>query len=637
MAVASNHERSAMLSVWGLAALACILGLAHPPPDSHFGHAEQLLDFVRIAGTVCLAITLLLGPGILWRASAGRARPALAFLPLPGLALLALTGCVAWVLAPNVDPRLTCFAVFAPLLGLLLGGLLGTGSDDLFEAEERRALLIVGCALGIAVARALWSLGPEGELYAGTISRTLEVGDRSDSRIPFVTIQLIAHGSSPYGEIATSYLFPYNFSSRGPLSGLASAPIVLMSGGRPAVALPDNPWRPFDPQGFMAYRLAMMAFASTAFLSLWQLTRRLGGHQAARVALLLAATTPFLIHEIWFTWPKLLAASFVLLGGICIVERRAFRSGLMVGVGYLMHPGALLSMSGLGLLALWPLKGANWRRPDLKAAVLIVAGTAVALVAWRLVNGSHYIQGGFSDYLTVAYPNLDPSPLEWLIYRAVSVGNTFVPMLLPISFADNMTVNVVGGTSPPSVHFFFQYWNGLPFGAGIVFFPLLLVALWHAWRLWKWPVFAAVVAPLLAFTIYWGASQTGMLREGLQAWVLVLFVVVALQQRHAGFPWLKSKPIRAILALRPAEVMLVAIGPALATGQGLISANFTLNDTVALATMLTLSAYLARLVWSATPAGLSSSCESPPTDATPTSPRGNPPGSKSSPARRRGR
>lgn len=623
MAVPINGEKSAMLCVWGLAAVACILGVVHPPPGSHLGHGEQLLDFVRVIGTASLAVTLLLGPGILWRAGVGRAQPALAFLPLPGMALLIATGCVAWALADSVDPRLTCFVVFAPLLGLLLGGLLGAGPDNLLEAEERRALLIVGCALGIAIARALWSLGPEGELYGGTISRTLEVGDRSDSRISFAVVQLVAHGSQPYGPIGTSYFTPYDFSSRGPLPGLASAPIVLMSGGKPPVALPDNPWLPFDPQGFMAYRLAMMTFASTALLSLWQLTRKIGGRQAARVALLLAATTPFLVHEIWFTWPKLLAASFVVLGGICIVERRAFRSGLLVGVGYLMHPSALLSMSGLGLLALWPLKGVNWRRPDLKAAVLLVAGVAVALIAWRLVNGSHYSQSGFSDYLTQAFPNFHPTLLEWLGYRAASVGNTLVPMLLPIAFAQDMTVNMVGGTSPPVIHFFFQYWNGLPFGAGIVFFPLLLISLWRAWRIWRWPVFAAVIAPFIAFAIYWGASKTGMLREGLQAWMLVLLAVVALQQRHAGFPWLRSKPIRAILALRSVEVMLIAIGPALATGHGLISSSFTLNDIVALATMLALSAFLAKLVWSTTPARLASSCGSPPTDA----PRTVPPGS----------
>src|SRR4029077_14184127 len=101
-----------------------------------------------------------------------------------------------------------------------------------------------------------------------------------------------------------------------------------------------------------------------------------------------------------------------------------------------------------------------------------------------------------------------PSPLNWLIYRAASLGNTFVPMLLPATAANSIWINAVGEASPTSIHFFFQYWNGVPFGVGIVFFPLLLISLWRAWRLWKWLVVAAIIAPLLAFTIYWGASQT---------------------------------------------------------------------------------------------------------------------------------
>lgn len=606
-----------MLAVWALAALACLLGLVARPPTAYGGSAgEQLADLVRVAATTALAIALLMGPGILWRA-VGEKRQGLAFVPLPGLGLLIATGLLAWVLAGTVEPRITCFAIFAPAIGLMLGALIGAGEENLLDPDEQRALLIVGCALGFAIGRTLWSLGPEGELFSGSISRTLEVGDRSDSRIPFIIPQLVAHGNGPYSQIATEYFFPYNFSSRGPLPGLATTPVVLLSGGRPPVGFAEEPWAPFDPAGFMAFRLAMMTFASTAFLSVWDLVRRIGGQQAARVALLLAATTPFLVQEVWFTWPKLLGASFVILGGICIVERRAFRSGVLVGLGYLMHPGALLSLVGVGLVALWPLKDADWRRPRLKAALILVAGVAISLTAWRLVNGSHFSQNDFADYLRSAgSANPHPTLPDWLTYRADSLGNTLVPMLLPLFYAKCFTINVVEGVSPGnspfSIHFFFQYWNGLPFGVGIVFFPLLLIALWRAWRLWRWPVFAAVIAPFVAFTVYWGASRTGMLREGLQWWVLILLAVVALQQRHTGFPWLRSTPVRAILALRALELLAIAVGPALATGHGLVSSEFTGTDLVALAAMIWFSGCLAWLVWSSTPQRLEESASGPP-------------------------
>lgn len=595
-----------MLGVWALAALACILALAAPPPAGAHGGGQQALDLIRILSTAGLAVTLLFAPGTLWRIASSR-HISLGFMGLPGIMLLAATGGLAWALAGTIEPRVVCFAVLAPLMGLLLGALLASGPEDVFSSEEHWVFLVVGCALGFTIARAVWSLGPEGELYQGGISRTLEVGDRPDSRIPYVIVQLVAHGTAPFSDLSNSYFAPYSFSSRGPIPGLASAPVVLMAGGKPPAELPEISWQPFDLQGFMAYRIAMMAFASTAFLALWDLVRRIGGSGPARLALLLAATTPFLVHEVWFTWPKLLGASFVLLAGICIVERRALRSGLLLGMGYLMHPGALVYLSMIGPLALWPLKKANWRRPDLKAGLLMLAGVVVSVLAWRLVNGSHYDQSGFTEYLEFAGTNLDPSPYQWLTYRAASVLNTFIPMALPIFYGDNYSINVVGGISPTSIHFFFQYWTGLPFGAGVVFFPLLLLSLWRAWRLWRWPVLATVVIPLVAFATYWGASSTGILREGLQAWLLVVLAVVALQQWRAGFPWLKSTPIRAILILRPLELLLIAIGPTLATRHLLIDSTFAVNDITALTAMIVFSAGLAALVWSTSAESLAES------------------------------
>lgn len=586
-----------MLGVLALGALGCLLGLiAEPAAGIHGGIREQLLDLLHVAGTAALALALLLGPGILWRAL-GPHRPGLGFLFLPGLGLLVGLGALAWALAGASDPRGVCFAAAAPVLAALAAGLLWAPPGEIFDREERRALLVVGCVLGLAVARALWSLGPDGELYAGTISRTLEVGDRSDSRISFIVPTLAAHGAGPYGTLGAGQFSPYNFSSRGPLPGLASAPVVLLSGGRPPAGYPDQPWAPFDAQGFMAYRLAMMSFACTAFLSLWDLVRHLAGRGAAYLALLLAATTPFLVHEVWFTWPKMLAASLVLLAAICVISERPGRGGLLVGLGYLMHPVALLSLPVLGLIALWPLRGASWRRPRLREA-LLVAGLAVFAIAWRLINGSHYDQSTFLNYFEQAGPVAHPPPWDWIEFRLESVANTLVPLLLIVASSSNGSINMVGGESPAVIHLFFQYWNTLPFGVAIVFFPLLLVALWRAGRRWPWPVLAAVVAPFLLFAVYWGSYSTGMMREGLQAWALTLFAVVACEQAASGFGWLRSAPVRALLALRVVEVVAVAMVPTVATRGELLSGTVTLTDAVAVAAMLAFGAALGALVWS---------------------------------------
>jgi hypothetical protein len=590
-----------MLVLWALAALAVLLGLVARPTEAQETISAEVLSILRVVCTTALAIVLVLGPGLALREITGRRDVSLGFLPIPGIALLVAIGCCAWLLAGPIGSAKVCVAGLAPVLVLLLIALLRVGPEGTLAPGERRALLVVGCLLGVAVARSLWFLGPEGELFAGGISRTFEVGSRPDSRIPFHVVQLVAHGTHPYSELGASYFSPYNFSSRGPLAGIADAPIVLLAGGRPPTGVPELAWKPFDPAGFMAFRLAMMTLSCTALLSLWTLVRRLAGERGAHFAVLLAATTPFLLHETWFTWPKLLAASFVLLATVSLIERKALLAGVLVGIGYLMHPVALLAAPALSLLALWPLVNRSWRRPRVRPLLELLGGVGVFFLFWRIVNGSNYSQDSFFDYLTEAGPGVHATPWgdtgAWLSHRLESLGNTVVPMMLSLGHGDNPSINVFGGSSPAIVHVFFQYWNTLPFGVGIVFFPLLLVSLWKAWRRWPWPVLLAVVVPFLTFLVYWGSYSTGLLPEGLQAWVLMLLAVVAIQQADAGFPWLRSRPLKALLTLRVAELLAVAVVPTWATRGELISEQYKLCDSLALLLILGFCGLLAGQLW----------------------------------------
>ena len=110
-----------------------------------------------------------------------------------------------------------------------------------------------------------------------------------------------------------------------------------------------------------------------------------------------------------------------------------------------------------------------------------------------------------------------------------------------------------------------------------------------------------IVIPFIGFTIYWGASETGDIREGLQYWALLIVAAIALQQRAEGFPWLRSIPIRLILCVRAFEIFAVMVGATWGTrGLMLASATFTLSDAVAFATMVGLVAGLIVLIWKET-------------------------------------
>ncbi|HVT00533.1 MAG TPA: hypothetical protein VHE08_08465 [Solirubrobacterales bacterium] len=580
------------------AGLGCLLGLAKPPTlATHTTTKQQLLDIVRLTLTTCLAVTMVMGPGITVRAFLGRPIR-LAFLPLFGIGVLLLAGCLAWCLHGVLEPRWTCVAVVGPVLGLMFGILLAAREEEFLSPEERRTLLLVGIPVGLAIARSFLFYGPIGELNAGEISRNLVTEPRPDSHISFVVAQMVAHGTHPYGPEGSGLFAPYMFSSRGPIAGIASAPIMLVSGGRPILGVPNQLWEPFDPEGFMAYRVAMIVMSGTALITLWQLVRQLAGRRAARLAVLLGIGTPFIFSELIFTWPKLLAASMVLLGALWLFERKPLRAGLAVGVGYLFHPSALFGYLALGLLALWPLQGARLRRPQIKPLVLMAIGTGVLVAAWLIANHGHNGQEGFLDYLEEAGANYHPSLAKWISFRATSLADTIVPFYVWIFQGHNPSINVFFGISPGVAHFFFQYWTGVPFGFAILFFPVMLISLWRFARRWPWPFLAVVIVPFVAFWIYWGNGSSGFPREGIQAWILAVLAVLAVEQAGSHFSWLRSPLIRAILVLRGFEVFADALGSTFGTrGPALISAPYPISDTFAAICIVLFTLLLMFAIW----------------------------------------
>lgn len=602
-----------LASIWCFGVVGCLLGTVHPSA-SGAGAGHQLVDLARLGTTFAAVVVFVIGPGLAWRAVRPGALQLLGFLPLVGMGVLLVTGSVAWGvgLAGWRHPRIVATIILAPVLVAILACLWRARDRDLLDRNERWALLVVGGAIGLAIGRSLWSPNATGGLYGGQISRTLEVSDRPDSRIPYEVATLVTNIAHPYGPIATGLFSPYTFSARGPFAGLASAPIILLSGGRPpaTIATLTTPWTPFDAQGFMSYRLAMMTFAGTSFVSLWTLTRRLAGTAAARFALLLCATTPFLVHEIWFTWPKLLAASFALLSAVCLLDRRPVRAGLSVGLGYLCHPLALVSLPALGLGTLWPVVHPRWRRPQVRSLILFAVGCGVVLLAWRVANGSHYSSGGFLTYIKEdGFSNtLHAYPVTvgaWIADRAISIANTFLPGGLFVFHADPVEINAVTlcypfcrhAASPGIIHLFYEYWTSVPFGLGILFYPLLILSTWRSLRTWTWPTTVFIGVAFLAFAIYWGASATGMLREGLHAWVLSLLVMVGAEQAAHGFPYLRALSTRLILLSRVVEVLLVAMLPTIVTSHVLISSQYVITDVVALAMMLSAAFLLGRAIW----------------------------------------
>jgi hypothetical protein len=104
---------------------------------------------------------------------------------------------------------------------------------------------------------------------------------------------LIFVGDRP---VDTSWANGYTVASRTPLFNLATAYVMDLAG-----------------HGFATYQLASAATNICFVLAVYLLLRDLFGRRAAWLGLLLAPLNLWMLHNAWFTWPKMLAAYYLIL------------------------------------------------------------------------------------------------------------------------------------------------------------------------------------------------------------------------------------------------------------------------------------------------------------------------------------
>lgn len=595
-----SRPHRTLLVAWPILSLVNVLigGIAPPTTPSRVTALWSLEALLRLALASITAVTLFIGPGLAVRDMLpARMRIPLGFVPCVGIALSTVIGMIVWALAPRADPHTIARLLTVPILvGLLIASL--RVEKAIVDQNERWVIGVTGLVYILGLARSLWSLSPANELFHGTISRTLDVGDRPDSRISFFVTTLVGHGYPPFSAVSHLLFYPYSFSDRGPLPGVISAATGLISGTTPPSRFPNQAWYPFDPQGFMVYRLVMMLLAVWAILAVYSLGARAAGAVAGRLAVLIAAGTPFVVHDVYFTWPKFAAAAMCLLAAYLALNRRPLWAGLFLGLGYLMHPLALLSVPTVVLLILLVLPR---RRPTLNfladaagSYIAIGVGLATVLASWRIVQGRHYTQDRFLIYVRMA-ANVKNAPLsEWISTRLVSVENTLIPLRLPLADSDNRGINAVAsgrfGTlhlhSDWLIHFFFQYWNTLPFGVGITFFPVLLVLLWRIMCRRPYVFFAVAIVPFLVFAVYWGSYTSGLMREGLHVWLLTLLILAGVQLKDDLHRPRFALFVIAALLLRLVEVTAMMTVTSVYGARAVISAKWAVTDVTALGLMI---------------------------------------------------
>ena len=552
-------------------------------------NAQLSKQLALVLLTTAAALVAFLAPGLALRRGCHQSGRRLAFLwiPVPGFLGLALLGLLCWVGPHSLSARRTSQLVLGPVFFYALYRSVRFPIATYTTELERRALLVVVVLSSLGIAKASYSIGPEGELYGGQVSRTLEVGGRSDSRISYHVVQLVASRSRPYSDFAFSLLSPWNFSSRGPLAALAASPIVLAAPIQAPKEIPGQPWTVFDPQGFGAYRIVMIVMACCSLTAVFGVAGLFLDSRWAFLAFLVTATTPFIVHETYFTWPKLEAVWFVLLAAYLIIRGRYFLAGLLLGIGYLCHPLALFSLPALlGVVFLSQKAAARKFYKFALQASLLFLGLGFWIAIWALINRKHYSQSGFLNY----FQQTDGA--NWFQTRWNSICNTLLPLNLFLLHRSHPSLNSVDGESPAIVQFYMQYWCTLPFGAGIAYFFFLLRFLYAGFfraRAWLILVF---VLPFAFFAAYWGPVSTGMLREGLHSWVVGLMIFSVVMWRKNTFRPAFSAACCIALLLRGAETLLMLLLPSMLSQLKFFSPQYLLSDVCALLVIASATAWL---------------------------------------------
>ena len=96
---------------------------------------------------------------------------------------------------------------------------------------------------------------------------------------------------------------------------------------------------------FFAYRFSMIVFAACTLLFVFGISRLFLSDRWSLFAVLVTATTPFFVHETYFTWPKLEAPGFVLVACYLVLRARFLFGGLALDLGFMCHPAALFIRS----------------------------------------------------------------------------------------------------------------------------------------------------------------------------------------------------------------------------------------------------------------------------------------------------
>ena len=338
------------------------------------------------------------------------------------------------------------------------------------------------------------------------------------------------------------YINYWYISDRTPLVGLMTTFLTASAG----ISLPKDlqtlsaPYQLVDPYGYWVYReismLTNAMVAASAVLVAWELM----GARAAKLGAVFIALSPFVLINVLFHWPKLLAGFFV--AGFYFwswIRRRPVLAGIFAAGGVMSHPVAALFLPSMFVYLLLVRR---WRN-------LIISGATAVLVAlpWYFWTVAIYHHSSRLLTYPIGYAIEDPtnpgpgvraawqaflrrSPLSILNDRWLLFRDAFLAWPFPQQF---LAATSLKGLASPVYEFFRLTFPGM-FGVGLALFGYI------SWLRVVTQSFWAVTlgGSTLCILIFWGIPSDSLTISAFQPmtalWICLAAGVLARFPAWAG-------------------------------------------------------------------------------------------------------
>jgi hypothetical protein len=496
---------------------------------------------------VCVSLLLFL-PGLWWNDRSSLRLP-IGFVPIPGIAVLALSGLAFWTLSSGVGTAIqwllyVCYSLAAIDLARRVIGRLAMNRRLLVRdqtSELRVAVLVTVLTFLQALVTGVTPLPMAQEFAAEGNMPGRMIASPPDHLIPYQTAEYFYHRYDGI-EHNNEYFGIWNVTSRGPLVSLEINSLFRVF----RVDLDKTEHLPIDrshwPLAFAGEDIARIIgweLNALIILGAFQLLHALGaGRREKILALVWLALSPVVAINTVFLWPKLLAGYFILLALAALIKRRPGIAGFLTALAWLSHPVAALMLPALCLFifCMPGFRGGMFPNVQKRLALFIpfLLALSIAMAPWLIYKASLGYQDAFLGYVVGGGNGFTRAEniQSWILVRLSNFWLTLSPAAYFYSqYMHSWLYGPIGDMLRWSV----QYAKSLPGHLGFSCFLIAYLAFFSGQpntvlQNVKWSV---LTGGFLAMIVFWGFSADALGRASLEPLSVLLVIYAAASKSPA--------------------------------------------------------------------------------------------------------